>query len=97
MLKITPKIQQKLARPDHSVTEAEIIEAFANRPAAECIDNRPEHRTKSGLPSRWFVSETDRGRKLKVCYVQETDGDVYIKTAYTATAEVERVFWKYAS
>jgi len=39
----------------------------------------------------WFVSETDYGRKLKAMFVMR-DADIYIKSAYGTTDEVERIY-----
>ena len=95
MLLISPNVREKLKQPDHNVTQTEIEECFANRGLKECTDTRAWHATNP--PTRWFVSETDRGRRLKICYILLPDGTVEIKTAYPATAEIERIFAKYAA
>lgn len=94
-LLISNRVRQKLLQPNHNVTEQEIIQCFANRGPAECLDERAEHKTNP--VTRWFVSETDYGRKLKICYMLHPDGVVEIKTAYLATAEVIRIYTKYAT
>jgi hypothetical protein len=38
----------------------------------------------------WFVAETDYGRKLKIVFIQRSDGRIDIKTAYEANpTEIE--------
>ena len=63
----------------HRVSEEEIIQCFANRMGRYLIDTREEHRTTP--PTRWFIAETDVGRRLKVVFVPLPDG-IEIKTAY---------------
>lgn len=60
-----------------------------------CADPREEHATQSGLPTKWFVGESHVGRCLKIMYVEDGE-NVYLKSAYVATAEVQRIFAKYA-
>lgn len=94
-LLISNKVRQKLQTQSHNVTEQEIIECFANRTGLECLDLRAHHQTNP--VTRWFVSETDYGRKLKICYMLHPNGLVEIKTAYAATQEIIRIYTKYAS
>lgn len=92
---LSPAVRAKLARPDHSVTELEIIQSFANRERTFATDSRPEHQTP--IPTQWFVAETDTGRKLKVVFIYDRSaGIVDIKSAYSATVEVERIYLKYS-
>lgn len=81
---ISDRIRAKLADKHGGVEEREILEAFANRDAEFLIDNREEH--QSDPPTEWFVAETDRGRVLKVVFVN-SDGNIYIKSAYTPNQE----------
>jgi hypothetical protein len=93
---LSPATRQKLARPDHNVTEQEIIQCFANRDRVFLTDTRPEHQTP--VPTQWFVSETDYGRKLKVVFICDPASKIVdIKSAYPAAPEVERIYTKYAS
>lgn len=93
---IAPAVLQKISQPDHGeVTEKEVQECFLNHCGLYCEDHRPEHLSLSGAPTLWFVSETNHGRHLKVMFVIE-NGTSHVKSAYPATAEVERIFWKYA-
>lgn len=96
MLIISPKIRDKIAAPDHgSITEREIKECFMTWDGRFCEDPREQHETQSGLPTRWFVGESHTGRAIKIMYVAD-DENVYLKSAYLATAEVQRIFTKYA-
>lgn len=92
---ISPSVRQKLAQPDHNVLEEEIIQCFANKGRTFLIDTRPEHQTP--IPTQWFVSETDYGRKLKVVFIYDPGARIVtIKSAYVATPEVERIYLKYS-
>lgn len=93
---ISPSVRNKLAQPDHNVTDQEIVQCFANRDRTFATDNRPEHQTP--IPTQWFVSETDYGRKLKVVFICDPATKIVdIKSAYSATTEVERIYTKYSS
>jgi hypothetical protein len=92
MLVISPKIKEKIARQDHgSVTEREVRECFMAWGGLYAEDTREEHLTQSGLPTRWFVCESHTGRPLKIMYVEDGE-NVYLKSAYVATGEVQRLF-----
>lgn len=45
-------------------------------------------------PTRWFISETDYGRKLKIVFMN-TDQGVVIRTAYDPNPEEMRIYKKY--
>jgi len=95
-LNISLKVRKKLAQPDHNVTEEEILQCFANRYRGNCTDSRPEHQTP--IPTKWFVSETDYGRRLKIVFIHDLIGNIIdIKSAYPATAEVIRIYEKYSN
>lgn len=63
----------------HGVTEKEVIECFANGEALYFHDDQEDHETDP--PTMWFMSVTNHGRLLKICFVQR-GGDVDIKTAF---------------
>lgn len=93
---LSPATRLKLARHDHNVTEQEILQCFANRDRTFLTDSRPEHQTP--IPTQWFVSETDYGRRLKVVFIYDQESQIVdIKSAYPAAPDVERVYFKYAS
>ena len=65
-LEISASVERKLLEK-HDVTVSEVFEAFANRQMKFRKENRPEHLT---VPTtRWFISETDAGRILKIAFV----------------------------
>ena len=82
-IKISPSVREKLTNK-HRVNEEEIGQCFANRTHGYCVDLRAEHLTNP--ITRWFISETDVGRKLKVAFVP-IQGDVHIRTAYPPNEE----------
>lgn len=76
--RISKRVSEKL-RTKHNVTHAEVGECFLNRRGPSFRDSRERHDTDP--PTWWFMSETDRGRPLKVCYV-EYDDFFAIKTSF---------------
>lgn len=86
---ISTRVREKLSSKSPPVTEGEIIQCFANQTHRPLIDLREEHLTNPY--TRWFVSETDYGRKLKIMYVPRADG-IHIKSAYDATAEIISIY-----
>lgn len=92
---ISPSTRSKLAQPDHNVTDQEIMQCFANRGRTFLQDTRPQHQTP--IPTQWFVSETDHGRRLKVVFIYDPATKIVdIKSAYGAAPEVERIYLKYS-
>jgi mannose-1-phosphate guanylyltransferase len=91
----SPKISAKISDKNHNVTEQEVREAFFNSDGNSLIDPRDQHKTNPA--TLWFVSETNKGRKLKVCYVFDGDHTIYVKTAYDATENIIRIFEKYSN
>ena len=93
-LEIHSRIRQKLSQK-HKVSEDEIVQCFANREKGFLMDTRENHRTEP--PTRWFVAQTDFGRKLKVVFVQDASTRVVtIKTTYEANAKEIEIYDKYA-
>jgi hypothetical protein len=92
MIVISEKIREKIGQASHgSVTEREVRECFMAWDGVYAYDPREEHATQSGLPTKWFIGESHTGRLLKIMYVED-DEDVYLKSAYPATAEVQHLF-----
>lgn len=87
---ISPKVREKLANKTPPVTEAEVHECFWNRTGKTLIDDREEHRTKP--PTRWFISETAAGRRLKVVFIRSPSGDHILKTAYDPDEAEELIY-----
>jgi hypothetical protein len=79
-LVLSTAVRHKLAHKTPPVTEAEILQCFANREARYLLDLREEHR--SDPPTRWFIAETDFGRLLKVVFIPK-NGNIIIRTAYS--------------
>ncbi|HEY9786574.1 MAG TPA: hypothetical protein V6D17_14300 [Candidatus Obscuribacterales bacterium] len=72
----------------------EVEECFLNRTKGFLEDTRTDHLTEP--PTRWFISRTDRGRVLKVVFIEQP-GQVYeLKTAFEPSADEERIYDKYA-
>lgn len=67
----------------HNVAASEVLQCFANRCGPSLIDNRDKHLTDP--KTRWFIAETDMGRKLKVAYIPYPDGPV-VKSAFPPNA-----------
>jgi hypothetical protein len=90
-MRISDKIKQKLA--ERNISRLELEQCFCNIEGKYLEDIRAEHKTNP--TTKWFVSETDKGRRLKVMFVPEKDG-IDIKSAYEATEEIYRIYRKYA-
>ena len=91
-LVISPQIQNKLANKTPPVSRDEVMQCFANRTGQLLADTRAEHLTNP--VTRWFIAETDYGRKLKVVFIP-LGGDIIIKSAYDPNAEELRIYIKY--
>lgn len=90
---LSSQILAKL-KTKHNISDPEnaIREAFCNMEGETLIDTREDH--QSDPPTEWFISETNYGVKLKICFI-EKDGKFYIRTAYTPNAEEIRIYEKY--
>ncbi|WGE61647.1 ADP-ribosyl-(dinitrogen reductase) hydrolase [Actinobacillus equuli] len=93
MLIISHQIYLKLIQK-HGLSdpETEILEAFSNINGRFLIDTREEHLSEP--PTEWFIAETNRGIKLKICFIRKNN-DIYIRTAYHPSAEEIRIYEKY--
>lgn len=89
---ISEAMRAKLASK-HVVLENEVAECFANRVGDYLVDDREEHKTDPA--TLWFVAETDRGRKLKICFIPRNK-DLFIRTAYDANEDEIRIYNKYS-
>jgi hypothetical protein len=90
-LRISPDVLAKIG--GRGITRREVEQCFMNVEYGYCEDTRSEHLTNP--ITKWFVAETDKGRTLKIMFVQEKDG-IDLKSAYEATQEVCRIYKKYA-
>jgi len=77
-LKISVKVLEKLASK-HQVSRREVEQCFENRDGPLLMDTREDHR--SDPPTLWFLSETNRGRLLKVVYIQRGE-EIHLRTCY---------------
>lgn len=88
---IAPGIREKLSKKQPPVTEQEVRQCFANRePNGFLIDTRAKNLTQP--LTRWFIAETDHGKRLKVCFIPLPSGEIVIKTAYVADDEEVRIY-----
>lgn len=85
-----PDIEKKL-RIKHEVSTDEVEQCFWNRRGDLLIDNREDHKTDP--PSLWFISETDKRRKLKVIFVQRDD-KIFIKSCFPASEKAIKDYRK---
>ena len=83
---ISARVRQKLA-DKHNVVPAEVEQCFLNFNGSQFLeDEREEHRTDPS--TKWFISETDSGRLLKICFMFYED-----KSAFEPNkAEIEMFF-----
>lgn len=92
-LKISSRISEKL-RQKHNVSIEEIDECFLNRSRGFLEDTREDHQTDP--PTLWFIAETDKGRLLKVVFMELDDGSYEIKTTYQPNQNEVTIYEKYA-
>lgn len=72
----------------------EVEQAFCNIEYGFLEDTREDHKTDP--PTYWFVAETFKARILKVIFIRERDGKIWIKSAYDATPEIQNIYKKVA-
>lgn len=89
----SPEIEKKL-RAKHSVTKEEVEQCFFNRQGGLLEDDRADNKTDP--PTQWFISKTDKKRKLQVVFILKGD-KVIIKTAFEPSEGRIRLYKKMAS
>ena len=89
---LSQTVRAKLAAKDPPVSESEIEQCFANRVGKLLIDTRAKNGTNPY--TRWFIAETDFGRKLKVCFIPLESGTV-VKTAYDPNVREISIYTRY--
>lgn len=87
-IKISPAVREKLTNK-HRVNQDEIEQCFANRTNGFLIDMRADHQTNP--ITRWFISETDVGRKLKIAFMP-MQKDFHIKSAYPPNEDELKIY-----
>ena len=90
---ISKGVKEKLAGKTPPVVTNEIRQCFINRTGDFLEDTRAQNKTSP--PTKWFISETDKQRILKVVFLR-TESQIIIKTAYDPNAEELRIYRKYA-
>lgn len=78
---ISPAIKEKLEKK-HQVSELEVKQCFENLYTACVEDTREDHKTDPA--SLCFIAETDKGRLLKVVFINR-GGSIHLKTAFEPT------------
>lgn len=91
---VSTSVRGKLSTKTPPVNEEEIIQAFANRIGDFLFDLREKN--DSHPKTRWFIAETDWGRKLKVVFIPK-DNNIIIRTAYDPNSEELRIYNKYGA
>jgi hypothetical protein len=92
-LSVSKRVKQKLAEKSPPVTVSEIGQCFLNRTGNFLEDIRAQNKTSP--PTKWFVSEANQQRILKVVFIRKRL-NIIIKTAYEPNSEEIRIYWKYA-
>lgn len=87
-LKIAPGILVKL-KDRHHVSRQEVEQCFQNRAGRLLVDDRAL--TKTNPPTLWFIATTNRGRSLKIVYIQR-GASVDLKTAYEPNEDEARIY-----
>lgn len=87
-LRISEAVLEKL-KAKHNVTRREVEQCFENKCGLLLMDDREEHRTDP--PTLWFVAPTNAGRLLKIIFIFR-DGLVHLRSAYDASAEIQRLY-----
>ena len=92
-LVVSATVESKL-KTKHAVTIAEVRQCFLNRAGRLLVDNRAL--TKTNPPTLWFLAETNKGRTLKIVYIQ--DGlQVHLKTAYEPNDAERAIYAKHGA
>ncbi len=92
-LSISNETLEKL-RAKHNVTRREVEQCFENIEGRILEEQRTQHKTNP--TTRWFLAKTNRGRVLKVVYIQ-TGVVVEIKTCYPPNEDERYIYFKYGA
>lgn len=88
-LKVSKSVEEKL-REKHSVSVREVKQCFANLQGGALEDTRAQHRTDP--VTQWFISETDKGRSLKVIFMVDREKNIIIKSAYPPEKAAVKIY-----
>lgn len=81
-LTISVKVLEKL-KSKHGIVRSEVEQCFFNLTGKLLIDDRELRKTNP--PTLWFISKTNKGRLLKIVYIQK-GSDVHLKSAFDPNA-----------
>ena len=89
---ISARVRRKLA-DKHFVVPAEVLQCFLNYTENNFLeDSRETHKTNP--PTKWFISETDSGRLLKICFIYLGDiQKIVIKSAFEPNQDELNIFF----
>ena len=90
-LKISVDVERKLLEKHH-VVRAEVEQCFFNRAGRLLTDSREEHKTTP--PTLWFLAQTNKGRMLKIVYIQ-IEGFIHLRSAFEPNEAEERIYRKH--
>lgn len=90
-LRISADVLKKLGEK-HKVDRREVEQCFANRTGRLLTDNREDH--KSNPPTLWFLAPTNKGRVLKVVYIQEGP-HINLRSAFEPNAAESAIYKKH--
>ncbi len=85
---VTDSIKAKL-KTKHRVDFREVEQCFHNKFGRLLTDNRVLHKTDP--PTLWFIAETNKGRMLKIVYIQ-IGMEIHLKTAYEPNEEEKQIY-----
>lgn len=91
-LTISAETLEKL-KVSHKVLRDEVAQCFANRSKGLLIDNRVSNATNP--PTLWFLAPTNKGRILKIVYIQR-DQIIHLRTAYEPNEDEIRIYDRHA-
>ena len=85
---VTDGVKGKL-KTKHKVELNEVEQCFHNKDGRLLTDNRDSHKTNP--PTFWFIAQTNKGRALKIAYIQIGMG-IYLKTAYEPNEDEKHIY-----
>lgn len=88
MILIPPAILEKLIKK-HGVSREEVVQCFLNREGPILTDDSEDH--VQDPPTLFFISSTDTGRVLKVCFFMD-GGDEIIRTTFPPSQPAIRTY-----
>ena len=90
-LTISGDVERKL-QEKHNVVRSEVEQCFYNRAGRLLIDSREDHKTTP--PTLWFLAPTNKGRMLKIVYIQ-VDTRIHLRSAFEPNEAEEHIYRKY--